>query len=366
MNTTRNNNIRILDRSNYTKRTLDTFEILGAYFIDIYYNHLYLEARKLKTNGASSSITEGYKHALNAFLHGVDNPKLYKKTLIGIHGFFLESGISSISFAECIERITEEFIPKDYYESVSKQQKISILKLVICQSNRVFMEKLVRKYIYLVIDNHNDPDNIRILQDEFIDILMIERQSMYHKFISIQTKTSKTPQIDIVLFESMQHEVKVLCKDKYELKSTIINLKKIILKKEIELRDEKEHSSTLNDKIDELTNELDELKAEFELSKEKDIEIKELKELNDNKSESAKSSEPDIYSELMDPAYNRDLKKIESFNNIINDDPIINEEHVNNDQSDHNADNEIISGKKEQNVLDNLFNNFTADSLDEF
>ena len=59
---------RILDRNNYSKKTLDTFEILAAYFIDIYYNHLYIEGNKLKTEKNVSSITEGYKHALNAFL----------------------------------------------------------------------------------------------------------------------------------------------------------------------------------------------------------------------------------------------------------------------------------------------------------
>ena len=35
-------NERIFDRNNYKKKTLDTFEILAAYFVDIYYNHVYI------------------------------------------------------------------------------------------------------------------------------------------------------------------------------------------------------------------------------------------------------------------------------------------------------------------------------------
>lgn len=267
---------RILDRSKYSKRTLDTFEILAAYFIDIYYNHLYIEAKKLRTNGTVHSVTEGYKHTLNAFLHGVENPKLYKKTLIGIHGFFLDAGISSISFAECIERITEEFIPKDYYDSVTKQQKISILKLVICQSNRVFIEKLVRKHLFMIIDYHNDADNIRLLQDEYIDVLIMERQGVYHRFISTQTKTNKSAShIDTALFENMQNEIKILCKDKYELKMLIVNLKKIIIKKEGELQESKEKSENvfqiankLKNEVQELQNELQELQSELSTVKE--------------------------------------------------------------------------------------------------
>jgi len=225
-----NNHERIFDRNNYQKKTMDYFEVMAAYFVDIFYNHLFIEGKKLRTNKSVSSITEGYKHALNAFLQGIENPKSYKKILVGIHEFFISSGFTSMSFSECIERVTEEFIPKDYYTSVSKQQKISILKLVICQSNKTFVEKLVKNYLRLVIDTHNDADNIRVLQDAFIDILMLERENIYHRFIS----TAKSnPQA--ALLEAMQSEIKNLCKEKFELKKITTTLKKIIVNKENDL-----------------------------------------------------------------------------------------------------------------------------------
>lgn len=250
--------VRIFDRNNYQKKTLDTFEILAAYFVDIYYNHLYIEAKKLRTNNSVKSITEGYKHTLNAFLLGVENPKLYKKTLVGIHSFFISSGFTSMSFTECIERITGEFIPSDYYASVSKQQKVSILKLVICQSNKSVVEKIVRKFLSLIIDNHDDADNIRILQDEYIDLLMVEREGIYHKFISTQAKNSKTANINIVMVESMQNEIKTLCKEKFELKKITTSLKKIILSKEYELREKRTIIETLTNNNNELKNEISE------------------------------------------------------------------------------------------------------------
>lgn len=227
-----NNHERIFDRNNYQKKTMDCFEVLAAYFVDIFYNHLFIEGKKLRTNKSVSSITEGYKHALNAFLQGIENPKSYKKILVGIHEFFISSGFTSMSFSDCIERVTEEFIPKDYYESVSKQRKISILKLVICQSNKTFIEKLVKNYLSLVIDTHNDVDNIRILQDAFIDILMLERENIYHRFI---TTTKSNPQAGLV--EAMQTEIKNLCKEKFELKKITTTLKKIIINKENDLCD---------------------------------------------------------------------------------------------------------------------------------
>lgn len=230
-----NNHERILDRSQYSKKTLDTFEILAAYFVDIYYNHLFAEGKKLRTNKAVNSITDGYKHALNAYIQGIENPRSYKRTLVGIHSFFISSGFTSLSFPDCIEKVTEEFIPKDYYASVSKQQKISILKLIICQSNKVFIERLVKNFLKFVIDTHGEEDNIRVLQDIFIDILMLERENIYHRFISTQTKNDRAaPQNSLVT--AMQTEIKKLCGEKFELKKLTTSLKKIIINKEIEIR----------------------------------------------------------------------------------------------------------------------------------
>ena len=250
----------IFDRSSYSKKTLDTFEIITAYFVDIFYNHLFLEAKKLRTNKSVDSITEGYKHALNAFLQGIENPKLYKKTLVGIHSFFISSGFSSITFAECIERITSEFIPKDYYSIVSNQQKISILKLVICQSNKTFVETLVKRFLSMVIDNHNEADNIRIMQDKFIDILMIERENLFNRFITNQNKNTKSnPHTSLT--EAMQSEIKRLCKEKFELKKLITNIKKIIVKKETELQQQILHNKEYKTIIANLENQILEMQA---------------------------------------------------------------------------------------------------------
>jgi prophage maintenance system killer protein len=242
-------NNRILDRHNYNKKTIDNFEILAAYFIDIYYNHLYIEAKKLRTDSAVSSVTEGYKHALKAYLKGVDNPKYFKKTLMGIHGYYTACGYTSMTFRECTETITKEFIPKDYYESVISSQKTAILKMVISESNKKMIFKIASEYLSMIIDNHLDETNLRILQDEYIDILILARENVYHRFISSETNTSNNTKGNDILQAKMQREIKVLLTEKYQLKKTITDLKKLILKKENQLNYEKESVATLKEKL---------------------------------------------------------------------------------------------------------------------
>ncbi len=254
------NQNRILDRNSYSKRTLDTFEVIGSYFVDIYYNHLYIEAKKLRSDNSVNNVTEGYKHGLNAYLQGIDNPKLYKKTLVGLHEFFIASGFSSISFSEYLERMTQEFIPQDYYDSVSNPQKISILKLVLCQSNKIFIEKIVRNYMRMIIDKHMEVDNVRVLQDEFVDILILQRESMYNRFISTRTKNNGIS-MDMGLIEKMQREIKNLYKEKYDLKKLNTSLKKIVINKDEMLKKFVKENDELRNSVLELENELDGLKS---------------------------------------------------------------------------------------------------------
>lgn len=301
---------RILDRNSYSKKTLDTFEVIGSYFVDIYYNHLYLEAKKLKNERNVNNITDGYKHGLNAYLQGIDNPKLYKKTLIDLHKFFIASGFSSISFSEYLERMTQEFIPQDYYESVSNPQKISILKLVLCQSNKIFIEKIVRNYMKMIIDEHMEADNVRVLQDEFIDILLLQREGMYDRFISSKTKNNGISP-NIRLIEKMQNEIKSLYKEKYDLKKLNVSLKKIIINKDEELKKLIKENDILRNNVIEVENELKGLKNDTSERKNNLMDINSMISENGSIFE---SKEDTLKNQIPEP--NNEINPTVSFNGI--------------------------------------------------
>ena len=246
---------RILDRSNYSQKTMENFEIMSAYYIDIFYNHLYNEAKKLKAGGTVSSITEGYKHTLNAFLKSLSNPNLYKKSLSGLHHYFITIGFASISYSKCIDRITCEFVPTDYFNSLTFTQKIGVLRLILNQSMKSFIKKIVDEHMTKIIDYHKDVDNVRILQDEFIDCLILEREGFYQRFVASQTTTNKNETVNRLLAEKMQVEIKRLVKEKYEQKKQILLLKKAYMQK-------KESENKLNEIIGELKNKIETLESD--------------------------------------------------------------------------------------------------------
>jgi hypothetical protein len=244
---------RLFDRNNYSSKTNEIYEILSAYYVDIFYNHLHTEAKKLKTQSSVSSITEGYKHTLNAFLKGLNNPKLYKKSLIGIHHYFINIGLASITFSRCIDKITEEFIPTDYYASLSSTQKMGVLRMVINQSIKQFIKKIVDEHMVKIIDNHKDKDNVRILQDDLIDCFIIEREGMYQRFIASKTKTNSGSQVNLMITEKMQAEIKKLVKEKYVYKKQINLLTKAY---NLQKTNEKKYQDTIAQLKRKLSNSL--------------------------------------------------------------------------------------------------------------
>lgn len=227
---------RMIDRANYSNDTLNTYGYLSAYFIDMYYNHLYSEAITLHTKKAVSSITSGYKCTLDAFIKGLNSLELYKNCIQGIHQSFLQHGYPSLSFTHCIDKIVNEFIPQDYFKIMSFDDKSQFLRKIICDSNKKMILHIVKPPSTLlkdIIDNHADVENINILQDQYIDILVMLREQFYQQFVEINTGTATDNQMLI----AMEKEIKLLYNEKhnldkeiFKLKQDIINHKKIVLK----------------------------------------------------------------------------------------------------------------------------------------
>jgi hypothetical protein len=107
-----------MNRRNYNERALSIFELIGCYFVDIYYNHLYLTSKENnRLYGKSGSITDEYKNAVKAYLKGLQsNEKYYKKTVTGIHTFTQTyTRFTSITLVEFVNLILEQYLPQEHF-----------------------------------------------------------------------------------------------------------------------------------------------------------------------------------------------------------------------------------------------------------
>jgi hypothetical protein len=218
-------NSKLLDRSAYSATTMSTYQLLSSYIVDVYYNHLYIEAIKMKNDASNpvTSITEGYKHAVLAFLSAIDNKsKTYKarhyaQLLKGINEYFTTwTSFSTLTLSDCINKIVTEFVPSDFFESLNKDQRRNILRVVLTSGIRGFSEVVIKDFLTIIIDNHKEQSNIHALKERMVDLFIIERDGFYNKFLLTKIgKTSET--VDKSLALKMQREIKGLLKDKKEL-----------------------------------------------------------------------------------------------------------------------------------------------------
>lgn len=241
----------ILDKKKYTSETLNTYGFLSAYFIDLFYNHLYDQAVRYHRQKQVDTITDGYKRSLDAFSNSINkhDPELYRDIVSGIYQTFINYGYTGLSYNNCIDKIVKEFIPQDYWKIMSFEDKSKILGTVITNSTNDMIRKIITKYLEDVIDNHYEPDNANIWQDEFVDILLLEREKLFQNIINVKTggTTSSDPLID-----AMKKEIKLLANDKKLLQKTAINFKKKILELNKIILAKQKELADMHSKYDEL------------------------------------------------------------------------------------------------------------------
>jgi hypothetical protein len=202
---------------------------ISSYFVNIYYNHLYIEGKKEKNRGNSETITGGYTNVLNAFLRAFNEIKVYKKFLNELHIYFIDNECSSvITYNNFIDICVKEFVPQDFMLSLTSDQKHTILRNVLLQANKVFIPMIIKNYLIHIIDKR-DEDNAYYIREKFIDVLLIEKRKIYCRFLHSSTKTdTKTPEINVEVLNRFQENVKILHKEKLDLKNEILDLKQAI------------------------------------------------------------------------------------------------------------------------------------------
>ena len=85
------------------------------------------------------------------------------------------TSFSALTISDCINKITKEFVPTDYYNSLDMDQKRNILRAILTNAIKDFSKIIANDYIMLIIDKHDDIDNVNLLKDKIIDCLFIQR-----------------------------------------------------------------------------------------------------------------------------------------------------------------------------------------------
>ncbi len=168
----------------YGDCTITRFDIVGSFFVYLFYNELFKKAKDLMNQSANRSTTDIYKELLCSYSEFTNTSDFFKQAVRGIHNYVVtNTNQIDMTHKECIDFIVSEFVPKSIFGSLRDMHKSKIFHEAMSSVVKQFIAKIISKYMRVVIDNR-DANNVVILQNEFIDIICIEKDKVYSKFIS--------------------------------------------------------------------------------------------------------------------------------------------------------------------------------------
>lgn len=273
---------------NYDKRLISIFDVVGSYFVDVLFNHIY-NASKIKVAN-NSSITDEYKKNVQAYIIEIkNNHNSYSSTVRELYKHFMNfTSYKTISYIRFVDNIVEQIMPEEYFDSLNSNEKDEILGSTICDLISALGVYATNAEMLSRIIDHHDTDfkvTIRMMQHEAITLLLSKRDSIFNKFLKNIGQVKETVSIDML--DNLRGVIKRLVKEKTEFLCYIQKLESKLKNKEndekyLKLKDK---NSQLKDEIEELYDEIEELKEQLATFEEP----KNRKKKNKKRSESTKS-----------------------------------------------------------------------------
>lgn len=213
----------------HKKETLMIFDIIGSYFIDVFYNRQYLLAVS-QSKITDNTITDIYRNNLVAYIQGITvNENNFKQTALDLHSYSLKSGMTMTLFTEFQDKLLSKFIPPEYYPSFTNIIKDETLRAILIYSATELLHYILNSNTFKkIIDNHRDEHNVSMLQDHMVVILSRKREEYYNKFAA--QICAKKDTVDTQLMQNLKRAYIEEKKLSFDLRSELASAVNIINK----------------------------------------------------------------------------------------------------------------------------------------
>lgn len=198
-----------INRGKYDTRTLSTLDTFGAYFVDRYFNSLYLMSCDSVSEGRNKNVTDAYRSNVIGYMNGIAKKTYYMTAVNQIHAFYqAKSGFSSIILSEFENRILSTFIPTEYYRSFTNDQKDKVLRdIIVKTANDLGVAVIGRNMLPKIIDDHTNPMLVEQLQDVTLDILLTQREAYFESFAKSVSDTNAGDKVSRLILDKIKVEL---------------------------------------------------------------------------------------------------------------------------------------------------------------
>lgn len=167
------------------------FRAISGYFVNLYFNTLYLAAKTYSTNSREGiSVTDAYRAKVCSHIQAVKgNTNAFKSLFIKLHSYCvkLSSTFGTMSSSKFINTLVDGMVPVEYCESLSSTDKDEIFGVIILDLTSTLGAICTKPdFLRKIIDNHEKMRNVtcEMIFKESIRILENKKDMMLNKFIS--------------------------------------------------------------------------------------------------------------------------------------------------------------------------------------
>jgi hypothetical protein len=201
--------------SNYDPKIITIYEILGSYFTDILFNHIFLTAKNTK------NVIDEYVKNVKNYVSGMkNNMEYYNKIVKEIHQYFLKNvgkKFTDLTFANFIYRIISISVPEDHYSQLTHSDKEDIFSNIICELiAHLAAFVTTHNMLQLIIVQHKNKakTTIRSIQDSAVNFLIEKRALLHNKFV--KTVGEVKEHTSVAFTEDLKKMLKKTLKEKNE------------------------------------------------------------------------------------------------------------------------------------------------------
>ncbi len=175
-----------MQRSHYSKKEIAVYDAIGSFFVDVFYNDLYLKAKSRVNNSEDSgaTITDAYRQLVLMYMNGVTQERYYKGMVQKLSDYYrTASNFGTIVFSEFEDKVLACFIPPEYYRDfTSKIKDQTLFNIIVRTVHDMGALMITPEVLRMIIDQHDNVSNITFLQDKAMDIFILQRENYYAKF----------------------------------------------------------------------------------------------------------------------------------------------------------------------------------------
>lgn len=354
----------------YNRETLNLCEIIGSYFVNAFFNSLYLTARVSATN-KSTSITQEYKLAILAYSKAINQGgKNYTQTIMSLLDYYkVNTNYLTTTIEEFEIKIIREFVPHQFYFELSKNDHDLILSNIITETVNKFTKFIILpENICKVIDQRKDVDVVKYFQSVMKEYMLERHDIIYGKFIT----NTKNDKVDAHYVEKLKEGLKLQITEKIKLKHDLNIAKQVAEKIKYEsncmIEDLKKQVNSFQSLLDEKDDKIITLKINLDKLQ------MDIDKMNNERNQLHSISERNqltnnIYEDSMHNPASNNLTENNSINQFTIDNIIDNQSEskdTNSSSDEINVDNELDQSFDNKNSSDELIKSNLNKSESEF